>query len=225
MDKINPIEYSREYQATIDLASGPVGQTRQLDTSPQTAIAWHWGLIRRPSASSAKLSATNMRNPTFTPDVPDLYIFRLFATNATGGLCMRTVSLTATVGPPKLSITPDGGGGYFLPRLVGLGKALELSMLADEVSGAEAERIGLVNKCVPQEEFETATMALAQRLAKGPTRAYGLIKELMNKAVQSDLETTLRIEGELQDIAIETADHREGVSAFLQKRPSEFTGR
>jgi 2-(1,2-epoxy-1,2-dihydrophenyl)acetyl-CoA isomerase len=68
-------------------------------------------------------------------------------------------------------------------------------------------------------------MAHAQRLAKGPTRAYGLIKELMNKPVQSDLETTLHIEGELQDIAIETADHREGVSAFLQKRPSEFTGR
>ena len=68
-------------------------------------------------------------------------------------------------------------------------------------------------------------MALAHRLAKGPTRAYGLIKELMNKAVESDLETTLRIEGELQDIAIESADHREGVAAFLQKRPSEFTGR
>src|SRR5437660_3571486 len=125
----------------------------------------------------------------------------------------------------RIGLVPDAGGGFFLPRLVGMGKALELSMLADEVSGTEAERIGLVNKCVPLAEFEAATMALAQRLAKGPTRAYGLIKELMNKAVQSDLETTLRIEGELQDIAIETADHREGVAAFLQKRPSEFTGR
>src|SRR5947209_2446615 len=85
----------------------------------------------------------------------------------------------------RIGLVPDGGGGYFLPRLVGLGKALELSMLADEVSGAEAERIGLVNKCVPQEEFETATMALARRLAKGPTRAYALIKELMNKSLES----------------------------------------
>ena len=125
----------------------------------------------------------------------------------------------------RIGLVPDAGGGFFLPRLVGMGKALELSMLADEVSGPEAERIGLVNKCVPLAEFEAATMALAQRLAKGPTRAYGLIKELMNKAVQSDLETTLRIEGELQDIAIETADHREGVAAFLQKRPSAFSGR
>jgi len=125
----------------------------------------------------------------------------------------------------RIGLVPDAGGGFFLPRLVGMGKALELSMLADEVSGPEAERIGLVNKCVPLAEFEAATMALARRLAKGPTRAYGLIKELMNQAVQSDLETTLRIEGELQDIAIETADHREGVAAFLQKRPSEFSGR
>src|SRR5438552_2545420 len=125
----------------------------------------------------------------------------------------------------RIGLVPDGGGGYFLPRLVGLGKALELSMLADEVSGAEAERIGLVNKCVPQEEFETATMALARRLAKGPTRAYALIKQLMNKSLESDLETSLHLEGELQDIALTTEDHREGVAAFLQKRRAEYTGR
>src|SRR5579884_2666706 len=119
---------------------------------------------------------------------------------------------------------PDAGGGFFLPRLVGLGEALELAMLAEEVSGPEAERIGLVNKCVPLDQFEQATQALAQRLAKGPTRAYGLIKELMNSSIQSDLETTLRLEGALQDIAIETADHREGVAAFLQKRPANYTG-
>ena len=125
----------------------------------------------------------------------------------------------------RIGLVPDGGGGYFLPRLVGLAKAMEMSMLADEVSGPEAERIGLVNKCVPLAEFEAATLALAQRLAKGPTRAYGLIKELMNKSLESDLETTLRIEGELQDIAIETEDHREGVAAFLQKRPAKYSGR
>ena len=97
-------------------------------------------------------------------------------------------------------------------------------MLADVVSGPEAERIGLVNKCVPLAEFESATKALARRLAPGPTRTYGLIKELMNKSLDSDLQTSLRIEGELQDIAFETADHREGVAAFLQKRPPKYTG-
>jgi 2-(1,2-epoxy-1,2-dihydrophenyl)acetyl-CoA isomerase len=125
----------------------------------------------------------------------------------------------------RIGRDPVGGGEYFLPRLVGLGRAMELAMLADEVSGPEAERIGLVNKCVPLAEFETVTMAFAQRLAKGPTRTYALIKQLMYKSLESDLETSLRLEGELQDIAFETADHREGVNAFLQKRSPNFTGR
>src|SRR5690348_13827748 len=107
----------------------------------------------------------------------------------------------------RIGLVPDGGGGYFLPRLVGFGKALELAMLADEVSGPEAERIGLVNKCVPLEEFEEATQALAQRLAKGPTRAYALIKKLIYSSAESDLQTSMRLEGELQDMAFETEDH------------------
>src|SRR5215469_4797161 len=125
----------------------------------------------------------------------------------------------------RIGLVPDGGGAFFLTRLVGIGKALEMSMLADEVSGPEAERIGLVNKCVPLAEFEATTKAFAQRLAKGPTSTYALIKELIYKSVESDLPTTLRLEGELQDKAFELADHREGVTAFLQKRPAQFTGR
>lgn len=124
----------------------------------------------------------------------------------------------------RIGLIPDAGGGFFLARLVGFGKALELAMLADEVKGPEAERLGLANKCVPVAEFEQTVRDFAQRLAKGPTRAYGLMKELLNKAIVSDLETTLRLEGELQDVAIHTTDHREGVTAFLQKRPAEFTG-
>ncbi len=124
----------------------------------------------------------------------------------------------------RIGLVPDGGGGFFLPRLVGVGKALEMSMLADEVSGPEAERIGLVNKCVPLAEFEATTKALAQRLARGPTRTYALIKQLIYTSVDSDLETTLKLEGDLQDQAFETADHREGVTAFLEKRAAQFSG-
>src|SRR6266705_2230266 len=122
----------------------------------------------------------------------------------------------------RIGLVPDGGGGFFLPRLVGMGKALEMSMLAEEVSGPEAERIGLVNKCVPVAEFEDTTKAFAQKLANGPTRSYGLIKELMNKSLESDLATSLRLEGELQDQAFRTEDHREGVAAFLQKRRPNY---
>jgi hypothetical protein len=87
---------------TIDLAAGPVGQLRQLDTSPQTAVAWQWSLVREPTASSASLSAANVRNPTFTPDVADLYVFRLEATNATGAICIGTLAFTAVPGPPGI---------------------------------------------------------------------------------------------------------------------------
>jgi hypothetical protein len=88
---------------TIDLAVGPAGQLRQLDTSPQTAVAWQWSLIRDPAASSAPLSAANVRNPTFTPDVADLYVFRLQAINAAGAICsIRTLAFTATPPPPRI---------------------------------------------------------------------------------------------------------------------------
>ncbi|HEY7416144.1 MAG TPA: enoyl-CoA hydratase-related protein [Ktedonobacteraceae bacterium] len=125
----------------------------------------------------------------------------------------------------RIGLVPDGGGGYFLPRLIGLGKALEMAMLADEMSGEEAARIGLVNKCVPVAEFEAATTMLAQRLAQGPTRAYGLVKELIYGSLDADLATSLELEGKLQDQAILTADHREGVAAFLGKRPAKYSGK
>src|SRR6266566_4327957 len=125
----------------------------------------------------------------------------------------------------RIGLVPDAGGGFFLPRLVGLGKAMEMAMLADEISGQEAERLGLVNRCVPIDEFEEATAAFAQRLANGPTQAYALIKELMYKSLESDLETSLKLEGELQDIAVNTADYREGVKAFLEKRSPHYHGR
>ncbi len=85
---------------TIDLAVGPVGQLRQLNTSPQTAVAWQWSVIRRPSGSVASLSAANVRNPTFTPDVADLYVFRLEATTAAGALSIRTLAFTGTLWTP-----------------------------------------------------------------------------------------------------------------------------
>ena len=116
----------------IDLTSAPVGQMRQLDTSPQTAVTWRWTQIRQPAGSSAKLSATNVRNPTFTPDVADLYVFRLFATNAAGAICIRTVSLTAT---PRVFIPPNSlaqtNGQFSFTLLSPAGSAVEIQASAD----------------------------------------------------------------------------------------------
>lgn len=125
----------------------------------------------------------------------------------------------------RIGLVPDGGGAYFLTRLIGLGKALEMALLTEEINGAEAERLGLVNKCVPASEFEATVQALAQRLAQGPTKAYTLIKQLFYTSLDSDLETTLKLEGELQDTAIASEDHRENVKAFLQKRTPKYIGK
>jgi hypothetical protein len=80
---------------TIDLVTGPVGQARQLDTSPQTAVAWQWRLVRIPATSGTAAWTANVRNPTFTPDVADLFVFRLAATNAAGDIAIRTLAFTA----------------------------------------------------------------------------------------------------------------------------------
>ena len=124
-----------------------------------------------------------------------------------------------------IGLIPDGGGGYTLPRLVGLGRALEMALLAEDISGAEAERIGLVNRCVPLSELDKTTRALAKRLANGPTRTYQLIKELMYTSLEMDLQASLHLEGQLQEAAYATADHREAVDAFLHKRATKFTGK
>jgi 2-(1,2-epoxy-1,2-dihydrophenyl)acetyl-CoA isomerase len=125
----------------------------------------------------------------------------------------------------RIGLVPDGGGAYMLTRLIGLGRALDMSLLAEEVSGPEAERIGLVTKCVPLAEFDTTIAAFAKRLANGPTRAYGLIKELLYKSMDMHFQASLDLEGHLQDLAFATSDHREGVTAFLEKRPAKYTGK
>jgi len=125
----------------------------------------------------------------------------------------------------RIGLVPDGGGAYFLTRLLGSARALELSLLAEEISGIEAERIGLVNKCVPLPELEETVAVLARRLASGPTRTYSLIKQLFQASEDKDLAAVLQLEGEFQSRAITTADHREGVQAFLQKRPPKYSGK
>ncbi len=125
----------------------------------------------------------------------------------------------------RVGLVPDSGSSFFLPRLVGLGKALEMAFLGDEVGAEEALRLGLVNRLVPPEELESATRDLALRLAKGPTKAIGLAKRAMNHALHMDLEQILDYEVYAQETAGASADHQEGLTAFAEKRPPNFTGK
>ena len=124
----------------------------------------------------------------------------------------------------RVGLIPDSGSTYFLPRLVGLGKAFELAYLTEPVDAQEGLRLGLVNRVVPHDTLMDATRELARRLAAGPTKGYGLTKRGLRYALRATLEEALTYEAYLQEIAGHTADHREGVAAFLEKRPPKFIG-
>jgi 2-(1,2-epoxy-1,2-dihydrophenyl)acetyl-CoA isomerase len=139
---------------------------------------------------------------------------------------MRIMSTTAKLIEVfvRIGLVPDTGSHWFLPRIVGPARAFEYAATGREIAAAEAERVGLVNRVVPPEKLESETMILARELAAGPTRAIGLIKRTLNKAMVSDLETLLGYEAHIQEIASRTNDHREGVAAFLEKRKPAFKG-
>jgi 2-(1,2-epoxy-1,2-dihydrophenyl)acetyl-CoA isomerase len=125
----------------------------------------------------------------------------------------------------KVGLAPDSGTSFFLPRLAGFSKALELSLTGDEVSSRDAERYGLVYRVVPEDQLMATAREVASKLAQGATRAIGLTKRALNKSISSDLETVLEYESYLQEIAGATADHLEAVRAFFEKRKPVFKGK
>lgn len=124
----------------------------------------------------------------------------------------------------KIGLIPDCGGTFFLPRYIGWQKAAALMMLADKLSAEEAERMGLVYKVFPDHSFTEETINIVSRLAAMPTKALWLTKDALNKSVGNNLEQQLEVESELQTIAGDSKDFREGVSAFIEKRPPVFKG-
>jgi 2-(1,2-epoxy-1,2-dihydrophenyl)acetyl-CoA isomerase len=125
----------------------------------------------------------------------------------------------------KIGLMPDAGVSFLLPRVVGLGRALEMSMLGDAVDAEEAYRIGLVNRVVPDDAIAEEAASLAERLAEMPTSALGKVKHSLYASFESDLDAALEREAEGQTFCGYTQDHREGVAAFFEKREARFTGR
>jgi 2-(1,2-epoxy-1,2-dihydrophenyl)acetyl-CoA isomerase len=125
----------------------------------------------------------------------------------------------------NVGLVPDSASTFMLPRLVGLGKAMELCFTGDKVSADDALKLGIVNKVVPADQLMPAATELAAKLAKMPTKAIGLTKRLLNQAWTSDLAAQLEAEAFAQETAGLSADHREGVMAFFEKRQPNFTGK
>jgi 2-(1,2-epoxy-1,2-dihydrophenyl)acetyl-CoA isomerase len=125
----------------------------------------------------------------------------------------------------RRGIAVDGAGAYLLPRLIGLAKAKELVFFGEDLSAAEALRIGLINRVVPADQLLAAAREWAERLAQGPTFAIGLSKRLLNRSLDSDLETSLEEEALAQSLVVQSEDTAEGMRAFMEKRAPAFKGR
>jgi 2-(1,2-epoxy-1,2-dihydrophenyl)acetyl-CoA isomerase len=123
-----------------------------------------------------------------------------------------------------IGLVPDTGVSYWLPRLIGSARAAEMLFTNDLMDAATAAQMGLINKVLPHDQLLPAAKALALRLAAGPTRGIGLTKRALNHAWGASFTEQLDYEAHLQDIAGHTADYREGVTAFGEKRAPQFSG-
>ena len=124
----------------------------------------------------------------------------------------------------KVGLAPDSGTSFWLTRILGLGKAMEVGLLGEPIDANRALGLGLVNWVFPERGFREQVAKIAERLAKGPTKAMGLTKRALNRAVVVDMDSALEYEMYLQDIAGRTRDHVEGVRAFFDKREPVFSG-
>lgn len=140
---------------------------------------------------------------------------------------IRICSEKAQFGAPevKLGIIPGDGGTQRLPRLVGLGRAMEMILSGDFIDAQEAYRIGLINKVVPPEELMNAAMELAQRIASRPPLAVRYAKEAVNRSQEGDAASGFALESYLHALTCTTEDKKEGVAAFLEKRKGKFKGK
>jgi 2-(1,2-epoxy-1,2-dihydrophenyl)acetyl-CoA isomerase len=142
-----------------------------------------------------------------------------------GDIIIAARSASFTQAFIRIGLVPDAGGSYFLPRLVGDAKARALAMLGETISAEQAEALGMLYRVYDDVDFATEALTLATNLAAKPTQALAAIKNAFNASSGNSLDTQLNLERDLQRQMGRTPDFAEGVKAFLEKRPAQFTGR
>jgi 2-(1,2-epoxy-1,2-dihydrophenyl)acetyl-CoA isomerase len=125
----------------------------------------------------------------------------------------------------RIGLIPDAGGTHWLPRQIGLARAMGAALFGDKISAQQAADWGMIWEVVPDDTFAAHVAARASHLAQGPTLAYRGIKTALRSSFENDLDTQLALEARLQGQAGATRDFREGVAAFVEKRPARFEGR
>ena len=141
-----------------------------------------------------------------------------------GDMVVAAESARFTMAYSRIAATPDGSSSYFLPRLIGLRRSLELYLTNRSLTAAEAHAWGLVTRVVPDAEFRAAVDALARELAQGPTRAFGAAKRLFHQSTWESLETQMELEAQAIAASGRTRDFGDAVAAFANKKPPVFRG-
>ena len=148
-----------------------------------------------------------------------------FSFALSGDLVVAAESAKFTMAYSKIAATPDGSSSYFLPRLIGLRRAMELYLTNRVLTAREALEWGLVTRVVPDAELKSTVTALAAELAQGPTKAFGAAKRLLHQSTWESLETQMELEAQAIAASGRTEDFRAGVTAFAQKATPTFQGR
>ncbi len=125
----------------------------------------------------------------------------------------------------KIALVPDVGVSYYLPRLIGQARAMSMALTAEKITASEALRIGMIAQTAEEKDFDSDLKTIATAFESGPSQAYSRIKTMMRASLDSDYATQLRMEAEFQNEALHSADFKEGVMAFMQKRPPKFNGK
>ena len=199
-------------------SGGDVGRMRQEPSALDGKNSLWEGIHRVPKALEAM-------------DKPVIAMVNGLAVGAGMGMCvmcdMRVAAESArfSTGYVRVGLVPGDGDTFFLPRLVGPARALELLWTADFIEAPEAHRLGIVQRLVPDAQLKEVTYALARQIADGPQIPIRMIKRLVYQSLKLDLRTHLDLVSSHMSIVRQTADHAEGVAAFKEKRPPKFQGR